>query len=146
MAGARGRAGTGGPHRRRQRPESAPRDFLRCGHAADLATALARSMSSSLVVLVVDDDGLLVAGTEAAVTPGDVVEQCGRFLAATEPTGDAALLVSLDPGFGSEDEGVRRAWLDVRGRFAEAGIELLDWLLVAGDTYVSMAGLREPGS
>ena len=96
-------------------------------------------MSSSLVTLVVDDYGLLVAGTEAAVAPGDVVEQCARLLAVAEPTGDTALLVSLDPGFGSEDEAVHQAWLDVRRRFADAGIELLDWLLVTDGTHVSMA-------
>lgn len=142
MAGARGRAGAGGPHRRRQRPESRPIDFLRCGHAADVATAVARSMSSSLVVLVVEDNGLLVAGTEKAVAPRDVVEQCARLLALAEPTGCAALLVSLDSGFDSEDESVYQAWFDVRRWFAEAGIELLDWLLVAGDTHVSMATLN----
>lgn len=109
MTAAWRRGDTGGPHRCRKGPPWTPRDFLLCEHGPKVAEPIATAVGSSLVVLVVEDDGLLVAGTDKAVTPGDVVEQCGRLLAVAEPTGDAALLVSLDAGFDGGDEAVRRA-------------------------------------
>lgn len=116
-----------------------PRTLLGCEHGADVATTVARSTSASLVVLMVDEEGVLVVASKEPVGPLEVAERCAPLLACAQPGCDFAVLVTLDVGLDPSTEAVRQAWLDTHRRFAEAGVELANWLLVEGDTRVSMA-------
>ena len=120
------------------RRDRTPRTLLRCEHGAAIATAIARSMAAPLVVLMVDDHGVLVAGSDKAVDAQGIADRCGQLLARAQSGCDFALLVSLDSAFDPAAEVVRQAWHDTRRRFADAGIELGDWLLVSGAIHVSM--------
>lgn len=131
--------GTGAPAPDCERGRT-PRTLLGYEHGADVATTVARSTSASLVVLMVDDEGVLVVAITKPVGPEGVAEHCDRLLAHTQPVCDFAVLVTLDVGLNPSTEAVREAWLDTHRRFGEAGVELANWLVVEGDTRVSMAG------
>lgn len=116
------------------------REVLQPSMAVELATLAAGGRGPCLVVLVVDRLGLLVATRELDLAPTDIGETCGTLLelAAFEPCG-AALVVSVDPGFGTDPPAdAERTWHELRPCFAEHGLELVDWLLVAGTAVVSV--------
>ena len=116
------------------------RRVLRPPLAVDLAVAAAGDESPCLVVLVVDRRGLLIAVRALDLGPDDLGEACSTFLRlARFARGGAAVIVSVDPGFGTEPPaGAEVAWHEVRGSFESHGLQLFDWLLVAGATAVSV--------
>jgi hypothetical protein len=116
------------------------REVLQPTTSVELATLAAGDHGPCLVVLVVDELGLLVAVREVDLVPADIGETCATLLdlAAFEPCG-AAVVVSVDPGFGTDPpDSAERTWHELRPCFAEHGLELLDWLLVAGTEVVSV--------
>lgn len=119
------------------RRAAARRRALLSRATALLLPEFARAAETALVVLLVDDDGLLVAvrDVDAALGPAEVEVACSTLLDLSPPTGPAsAVLVSLDPGFGTDPpESVCQAWRDMRRRFARSHTTLVDWLLVTGE-------------
>ena len=99
---------------------------------------------SGLVVMILDDDGLLAAVRQADhcadFGPGDVEDACIGLLDLSPPVGPgAAAVVSIN--FGIDVAAATPAWRRMRGRFGNEGIELADWLLVEGDRTTSLAEL-----
>jgi hypothetical protein len=108
--------------------------------AVDLAAASAVEQRPSLVVLLVDDDGLLIAVRDLDLGPGDVPDACTTLVTLSPPRGSAAaVVVSLDPGGGTEPPAAaEHAWHEARRRLEAHDVALLDWLLVAGDDVASV--------
>lgn len=115
------------------------RRVLRPPLAVDLAVAATGDEGPSLVVLVVDRRGLLIAVRELDLG-ADIGEACSTFLRlARFQRRGAAVLVSVDPGFGAEPPaGAEQAWHEVRRSFEAHGLQLFDWLVAAGSTVVSV--------
>jgi hypothetical protein len=116
------------------------RRVLRPPLAVDLAVAATGDEGPSLVVLVVDRRGLLIAVRELGLGADDIVEACSTFLRlARFQRRGAAVLVSVDPGFGVDPPaGAEQAWHEVRRNFEAHGLQLFDWLVAAGPTVVSV--------
>jgi hypothetical protein len=129
---------------RRRRSCSAARPLLsRYPLTVDLAVAIARAAADdqpAFVVLVFDETGVLLAVRPHDLAPDEVEESCCTLLGLLAPEGRGpAVLVSVDPGFGTEVEPALAVWPDVAGAFDEAGATLLDWLLVCDDRVSSVA-------
>lgn len=94
----------------------------------------------TLAVLMVDDEGLLVAVRDLDIGVADVPDSCATLLRLSPPTGlSVAVVVSVDPGFGVEVPACAlTAWHEARRVFGEHETLLADWLLVADDTTVSV--------
>lgn len=115
--------------------------------AVELAAAGAAEQRPSLVVLLVDDDGLLIAVRDLDLGPADVPDACTTLVTLSPPRGPAAaVVVSLDPGGGAEPPAsAEHAWHEARRRLEASDVALLDWLLVAGDEVASVpARFGEP--
>ena len=117
--------------------------------AADFANG-AGTGPSGLVVMILDDDGLLAAVRQAdagdGFTPADVEAACTTVLDLSPPVGPAAAaVVSINLGF---DAGAAAAaWLGMRRYFEQGGAALVDWLLVDGETTTSLSAVSaETGS
>ena len=111
--------------------------------APEVAVDLARTGADGhpgLVVLLVDDDGLLIAVRDLDLGPADVPEACTTLVALCPPCGPAAaVVVSLDPGAGTDPTAAaEHAWHEARRRLEGHDVALLDWLMVAGDEVVSV--------
>lgn len=111
--------------------------------AADFADGAGRG-PSGLVVMILDDDGLLAAVRQADdcadFGPADVEDACVGLLDLSPPAGPgAAAVVSIN--FGIDVDAAAPAWRRMRRRFEHEGVELADWLLVEGDRTTSLAAL-----
>ena len=108
--------------------------------AVELAAAGAAEQRPSLVVLVIDDDGLLIAVRDLDLGPSDLPDACATLVALAPPRGPAAaVVVSLDPGSGADPPAAaEHAWHEARRGLEAHDVALLDWLLVAGDDVVSV--------
>lgn len=109
----------------------------------DVAVALARAAADdqpALVTLVFDETGLLLALRAHDLAPSEVEQSCCTLLGLLAPEGRGpAVLVSVDPGFGTDPEPVLSVWPEVAWAFEDEGATLLDWLLVCGDRVTSVA-------
>lgn len=109
----------------------------------DLAVALARAAADdqpALVTLVFEETSVLLALRSHDLTPSEIERSCCTLLGLLAPEGRGpAVLISVDPGFGTEPEPVLAVWPEVAGVFEEEGATLLDWLLVCGDRVASVA-------
>lgn len=113
------------------------------GRGGRSRTALAmggRGGRPTLAVLIVDETGLLVAVRDLDIGIAEVPESCDTLLRLSPATGLAvAVIVSVDPGFGVDVPACGlTAWHEARRVFAEHGVFLADWLLVADDTMASV--------
>ena len=91
------------------------------------------------VMLIFDDDGLLVVTRDHVdIGPSEVEDACALVVELAPVVGiGTVVLLSLDPGFGTEPSAVlRQAFLDTSRRLEQSGSMLVDWWLV-GD------GIRE---
>lgn len=107
----------------------------------ELAQAAAGDLGPALVLLIVDQDGLLVAVRSDEVALAEVpaaYESLLRLLAAPQgrgPTLVASLLPDADPA------DLVAAWPSLRERIAAAGARPVDWLLVTEAGTIAAAGL-----
>lgn len=89
---------------------------------------------------------LVVDGTEAA----DAISEVAEFVltsAREQPSRvDSVVLASVRPGRLAPGGGDHWRWFDLRDRFDEAGIDLLDWLVVGELVAVSMAQVTDSRS
>lgn len=93
--------------------------------------------SPTLMVLVFDDEGLLIASrSHAGVGPAELDDVCAAVVELSPPVGQAtACVVSHDPDFGTEpSSAVRQAFRDMSRRFERSRATLFDWWLVGGRT------------
>lgn len=111
--------------------------------ATDFADG-AGSGPSGLVVMILDDDGLLAAVRQvdeyADFGPADVEDACAGLLDLSPPAGlGAAAVVSIN--FGINVDAAAPAWRRMRRRFEQEGVTLADWLLVEGERTTSLVEL-----
>lgn len=109
--------------------------------AADFADG-AGNGPSGLVVMILDDDGLLAAVRQADECadfgPADIEEACATLLDLSPPAGPgAAAVVSINFGIGVD--AAAPAWRRMRRRFEHEGITLVDWLVVEGESTTALA-------
>lgn len=107
----------------------------------ELAQAAAGDLGPALVLLIVDQDGLLVAVRAEAVALAEVpaaYESLLRLLAAPQGRGPT-LVVSLLPDADPAD--LVAAWPSLRERITAAGARPVDWVLVTEAGTIAAAGL-----
>lgn len=129
------------------RPSRLSRFPLTIDHAVLLSTAAAGG-EPALVLLVLDDDGILLAVRHLDLSPTAVEEQCDaviRILARTRA--GPVVLVSVLPSFGTDAEPHVGTWHELRRRAAAFRVPLIDWLLVddRGVASVRVAARRVTG-
>lgn len=116
--------------------------------AATLAAAAADG-APAFVLLVFEDDGVLVAARHLDLGPAEVESECaGAFsILADADVGAgpvAVVAVSFLPGFGSDPAPVLGTWHELCRRAGEAGVQLLDWLLVDDRGAASLRAAVDP--
>ena len=134
------------PRRRRhpgRRPLRGPRDALEA--ILFVATSPARHETICLLLdhahcgvsaVVIEgpeaDDDLLGVGQM-------LIDACGQA-----DTIGAIVLATVRPGQSHEPSGYDQGrWFDLRARFEEAGVELLDWFVVAGGLAASLCEITD---
>lgn len=126
---------------RRCPPQVRPRAHLISRLACDFADGAVKG-PSGLVVMILDDDGMLAAVRQAddcdSFAPADIEVACATLLDLSPPAGPAAAaIVSINLGFDAHMSA--SAWHGMRRRFEQDCTTLVDWLLVNGETTTSMA-------
>ena len=98
--------------------------------------AMSRPLRPETIVLVLDGDRcgrtiVVVDGTESADAVSDVVERVTESMADTVP-GGSLVVASVRPGGGPDPDDADR-WLEISDLADDAGVELLEWFVVADD-------------
>lgn len=124
--------------------------------ATDAIAILETSAScrpGGLFMLCLDDDRRLLGVVEVTeASPDATADICATLLPGSGGDDQMAMwsaVVLTDLPAGSELATVGAeldpTWFDLKDRFIEAGVELLDWLLVAGDQWWSMTANGDCG-
>jgi len=103
----------------------------------DESVALARAATGSpptLVLVMVDEDGLVVAARDELPSSDQLREAFSTLSKLVQPRGAAAAVVVTPPLLVT-----RSAWDGVSNVLREADIELLDWLMDDGEHTASLA-------
>lgn len=96
----------------------------------------------TLVVLVFDDVGLLAAARDhAGIGPAEIEAACAEVVELSPVVGPSSVvLLSLDPGFGTEPSAaVCQSFRDLSRRLERSDAALVEWWLVGGGTRRSVA-------
>ena len=116
-----------------------------------IASVAADPLGHETVALLMDASRqggtcLVVDGTEAP----DAISEVAEFVLASagqQPSRvESVVLASVRPGRLAPGAGDHWRWFDLRDRFDDAGIDLLDWLVVGDLVAVSMAQLTDSRS
>ena len=103
---------------------------------AVIQLAMHRPRSDETIALVLDDDHrgrtvVVVDGTDDPDAVLDVVERVAESIAATGR--DGVPRRGLDPAGRRPDPGDDDRWLEASDIADDAGVELLEWFVIAGD-------------
>ncbi len=116
-----------------------------------IASVAANPLRHETVALLMDASRsggtcLVVDGTNGP----EAISEVAEFVltnALQQPGGvESVVLASVRPGRLAPGDGDHWRWFDLRDRFDEAGIDLLDWLVVGDLLAVSMAQLTDSRS
>jgi len=116
-----------------------------------VASVTADPVRHQTVALVMDASRrggtcLVVDGTDALAAISEVAEFVLNVALQQASRVDSVVLASVRPGRLAPDDGDHWRWFELRDRFDEAGIDLLDWLVVGDLVAVSMAQLTDSRS
>lgn len=116
-----------------------------------IASVTADPLRHETVALVMDASRrggtcVVVDGTKSPAAISEVAEFVLTSALQQRTRVDSVVLASVRPGRLAPGDGDHWRWFELRDRFDEAGIDLLDWLVVGDLVAVSMAQLTDSRS